>query len=166
MRICESFILDDSRTPVIRSACERWRGTPYSETTYAIGNGVNCVNLVAGVFDDLFSWPTRTILPPLGGLDAHHRPHLAVEVVRTLRRAWFGSDRVWSGPIEPGDVIVTRNTKCDSGGPVAGHIIIVAGRDWLYHAMNPRGAVSHASHQLDREVLKVFRPRRTEAWRT
>jgi cell wall-associated NlpC family hydrolase len=144
-------------------ACDRWLGTPWRAGQRVRGVGVDCVQFVAAVWDDLAG--TRTEVPrapqdsgshaggavnAAGTLAALHRVH----GVDQLTPAGDGTLEV-----EAGDLLVLAFVP--GGGP--GHAAIVGARPHIYHAA-ARDRVRRISPPPGAPVLHAYRPRNRDTW--
>ena len=142
----------------------RWEGTPYRSGQRIRGMAVDCVQLVAGVLDDLFGRPCgATPVPRLKPDSAIHSPGSAIPTVRALVKG-FGAVRVNGSP-RPGDILVVRATTFENVGPRRpGHTMIVGAlRGQLLHALPPQ--VCFTSLCDPSSILRIYRTDPKE-WQT
>lgn len=163
MRVDEAQISPSVYDERVMSVLRSWEHTPYRDRNHAKKNGANCLGLVVKVLDELYGTEHPTAYAELNTMDSLHRRPLAVRLVRSLVRGWFGVTRVWDCRLEAGDVILVRATKRDSVHGY-GHCIMVGSPQWICHAMRGSGVVFQAPHHVTREILKVYRPNRKELW--
>jgi cell wall-associated NlpC family hydrolase len=139
----------------------RWDRTPYMAGQRCRGIGVDCVQFVTAVLDELHGVSTK--VPRLRPDSAVHDGRQALPTIKAIR-AGFESVVVRDSTIEPGDVIVVRATPFPSGPRRYGHVLIAG---WevgtLFHAASPTG-VSKTSLQGLQDVLRVYRDVNKDQW--
>lgn len=155
--------LDDAIENRIQQVQESWIGTQYMAGQRAKRIGVDCLQLVGGVLDELFRRTTPTHIPRLpstSGLQfkgGGFRTSLAV-------RKQFPSRIERNGRIEPGDVIVTTSTLDASAPNVMGHLALAGVRPWTFlHAVAGVG-VCWTSLQGLPGLVRLYRVRSKESW--
>ena len=142
----------------------RWLGTPYMAGQRVRGIGVDCVQLIAGIFDNLFRRPSPTPVPRLRADAAIHCPDKGFATVKALLTAFPCDDVDAEKIIEPGDVLVVRASFDQNGPANLGHCLI-AGTEThtAIHAILPNG-VCMAGTRAVGEILKVYRPKEKHLW--
>jgi cell wall-associated NlpC family hydrolase len=141
-----------------------WIGTPYMAGQRAKGMGVDCVQLIAGVLDDLFKPPTPTPVPRLPADSATHDIRSAYRTIHALADAWYVSPVVRDGTVQPGDVLVTRATNNRTGPRNPGHAMIVGANPFEVVQATPVLGVHKVHLYACRPVIRLYRPNRKDQW--
>lgn len=100
--------IDEELTPVLErllGILDGWRGTPYASGQRRRGSGADCVGFVCGALDDL-DGRARASDPRIPPDTALHDPRKSVSAVRGLLETYLPWERVESGLLQPGDVLV------------------------------------------------------------
>jgi len=113
----------------LRRILKSWEGTPHMDGQRAKGVGVDCVQFVAAVLDELAG--TETELKSLPKDTAFHQRDKAVAGMKLFIKH-FNGEKV-DEPYQPGDVFITGPL---SGGP--GHAIILGPDRGLWHSATNR----------------------------
>ena len=143
----------------LMGVCNSWIGTPYLARNRAKQMGVDCVNLVAGVFDELYRNTDICELPSLGMFTSLHGRKNGLPTIRALV-THFRPSLVMDGTIEPGDVVVVPVTPTN---PNEGHVCIVGVKPiTMIHAVQPK--VTWTSLDQFANVISVFRPKDKHTW--
>lgn len=134
-----------------------WEGTPYVEGACMAGMGADCFRALAGVIADMGRTRPETfgLLPADAAM---HAPETARAAMRAVIRA-YDAEAV-TGPVEPGDLIVTAPPGHDTG---PGHASILDPRFRLWH-MDRRRGFCQTGHSLhDYRLVEIYRVPK-ESW--
>lgn len=159
--IVQGFIWSDiapNAAKALAGVLGRWDGTPYRPHARLRGQGVDCVNLLAAVYDALILPEHPTVLPkaPLDGA-LHGRQ--ATALIRALRLAVDAHDAE-DGTIEPGDTLLVAATP---QGRTGGHVMLAGVRPGsVFHASQRTGACYTGLGT--RTILRVYRPAMKTYW--
>lgn len=160
-----SFIWQPLPGPVslrLQQVLNRWVGTPYLRGQRVRGMGVDCVQLIAGVLDDLYRSTHPATIPRLWG-DAGVHSERGFAVIHALRRA-YPSFVVRDGSIEPGDGVVVRTLPNTHGPRRPGHALIAGIKPGSFlHAASDTG-VCWTSLQNLSPFVRVYRFYHKETW--
>jgi cell wall-associated NlpC family hydrolase len=141
---------------------QSWCGTPYIPGQRSKQSGVDCVQLVAGVLDELYR-KGRTNLPRFSPDQSQHGSEPAVAVVKALREA-YPCHRVDGDEVEPGDIIVVR-TRCNpSGPPTMGHTMIASPTPGMALEAVPLAGVTYGSVESTTGILAIYRMEDKHLW--
>lgn len=164
------MILSDARWEAIDPRVEArlgevlrsWDRTPYHAGWAAKGQGVDCVRFVCAVLDELHG--TRTPLSTLPPDASLHDARGSAAALRTIRALFPEHETVRSGPLQPGDVLVTGPSD---GGP--GHAMIAGPlRNSLWHSTGrgvQRTGLRYAGLTHNR-LFRIYRHRNKLEWLT
>lgn len=123
----------------INAVFRRWTGTPYLAGHRVRGVGVDCIQLMVGLLDDLYLKQTPT---PLNRnvRAATYSDRESASLDATIRGS-FNCDIIRDGSIEPGDLVLTRDSVNSKGPRVPGHVMMVGpSRGTAFHASRSSGA--------------------------
>lgn len=153
--------LDKAIEARILSVLKSWEGTPFMAGQRARRMGVDCVQLVGGVMDDLYRHATPMLIPRMKQ-DAGVHSDAGFKQAHAIRKA-LHSIVVEDDTIEPGDVLVCRSTP-DSNAPVRlGHCLLAGVRpNTALHAC-PTG-VCFTSLSGIYPIMRIYRPLNKERW--
>lgn len=150
--------------PAVDREFEAWIGTPHGANQRVRGpyGGVDCVNLMAAIFDRLFRNPEPTLLPEIGMTRSVHDPGAARPIMARMARA-FGMRRVYVASVEPGDLYVVRSDPADVGAG-EGHVLMQMNDPIrVGHSASPSGPqYTGLVHQPD--VISIWRANDREVW--
>lgn len=142
---------------------DTWIGTPYMAGQRAKGQGVDCVQFVGGMLDDLYRSAIPSYIPRLPQNSGMHYPRAGFRTALSLRKQ-FRSSVVRDGCIEPGDVIVTRGIMDVATPRLMGHTLIAGAIPWTFvHSINVIG-VCWTSLQGVPGIIRIYRPVDKETW--
>ena len=153
--------------------CARWAGTRYGSGRVR-GASANCVQLVAGVLEELMGREVGlTVVPNLRGDVGLHDTGLAGGTVRAMVEGFDLSAVSWvEGGLEPGDLVVVRGEPGAGAAHRGGHVGLCTGVPWrVFHTTSGgdgggrgfRGAGFTTLAALP-AVVKVYRPAGKGAW--
>lgn len=149
--------------------CRRWLGTPWAQDRRLVAQGVDCVNLVAGVYDGLFGNAVPTVVPALPPEASQHVAGITRPVVAALVRAFDlrQLDGAEARVVNPGDIGVVRSDPrpgAPGGADHAGHALIAGNRAgrWL-HVMRG-GVVGWTSLVTQPPLIALYRSTRRDVW--
>lgn len=143
---------------------EDWRGTPYRADCRLKGIGVNCINFLAAIMDEMYSVSVPTPVLSFPETASLHSREPGQKAIRELLQAWYGSDKVdRAGPFRCGDVLIHRASTTDHPRAGAGHVAIYC-NPWVYHALPGLGVTRTWIKHLRHDIIKAYRPRRQDLW--
>lgn len=156
--------IDPCSSARLSEVLKSWEKTPYAEGQRVKRMGADCVQLVVGILDELFRTKPPTVVPSVPVDAAIHSDESALPSLRVLRTAWFGSEEVKDGTIEPGDVVLTR-AEANPAAPLRpAHAMIVGVEPWTaLHTLRGMGA-RFSTIEATRGIVKVYRVREKEQW--
>lgn len=133
--------LDGPSWLVLRLAgiARRWENTPYMPGQRVRGVGVDCVQLVAAVYDELCRNRAKTRIPRLPPNSGPHDARAGLRTARAVCGA-FGLRLIREPVIEPGDLLVTRASLDPESPRRMGHALIYLGGSRCLHAVGESGA--------------------------
>lgn len=135
-----------------------WEGTPYKKGQRAKRLGVDCVQLVAGVFDEALDRLTPTVVPRLPPDTGTHSPETAMKTIRALMDAYHAEPVDPDDPtLAPGDVVVVSGSPRGTGIGM-NHCLICTPRRLVALHASPPGGVCRTG-LTDMHILKVYRSR-------
>lgn len=141
----------------------RWVGTPYMAGQRVRGAGVDCVQFVTAVLDELHRNEKPTFVPRLRPDSAIHDARQGGPTIKALRQG-FASQVVRETVVEPGDVLVVRAIPRSRGPRRMGHVLITGSvPNTLYHAMTGSGVTRTSIEGLD-EILRIYRDKNKQRW--
>lgn len=147
----------------INAVMGAWLGTPYMAGQQVRGLGVDCVQLVGGVLDDLYRSPSPTPIPRLRGDSGIHSLRAGFSTIHAIRQA-YKSSVVRDDTIEPGDILITRATA-DFRGPLRpGHAMVAAVRPGIVLHAVPGGDVHFTSIQSGPPIIRIYRALDKHRW--
>lgn len=141
---------------------ESWIGTRYIAGQCARRAGTDCVQLVAGVLDDLHGVTPRPV-PRNGANAAANDVRAGFATIRAIRERYPSAvvrDRI----IEPGDVIVTRPEPQAGARNNPGHTMIAGAQPWSALDAMPRRGVQWTTLAAARPIVRVYRPMDKDRW--
>lgn len=154
--------LDDQIEYRLLMVINSWMGTGYMAGQQAKKMGVDCVQFVGGILDELYRQP-KTHIPRLPQNAGIHSEGAGTATILALRKG-IPSIEVADNWIEPGDVIVTRGTMNMRAHPFAGHTLLAGClKGTAVHAV-PSAGVSWTSIDGVPGILRVYRPLNKELW--
>ena len=139
----------------------RWAGTRYVPGAQCARRGVDCVGLVAGVFDRLHGLPPH--IPPRAAQDAAwHDWRAAARATAAIAHRWphVVIRRPKPTDIEPGDALLIRT------GQGGGHVGIVGRPPEIWHAVRGAGVVMTGIGGFRAEIIRLYRSTLRESWGT
>lgn len=155
--------LDPAIEDRLKAEMSWWFLTPYMAGQQAVGIGVDCVQLVGALLDDLYHRTDTTHIPRLSPDAAIHNAREGFKTIRCLRRS-FPSDVVRDCVIEPGDIVVTRAAPDPTGPRRPGHVLIAGPEPFTaLHAIKSSG-VAMTTLTATRGIVRVYRPRNKSLW--
>lgn len=146
----------------MRAILQSWEGTPYRLHSNNRVLGVDCVNFVCLVLDELFRRLESSQPPKIAGDLAMHDPEKARAGMRELLERYTPWVTVEASQIEPGDVFVTGTKK---GGP--GHAMIAGPSPHeLWHVDGKQVCRTGCSFPVGGVYVlhRVFRSTRKHQW--
>ena len=137
----------------LRAVLASWDDTPYQHNQQIKGVGVNCSRFLAGVLDEMYRRPTKTVLPDFPADGAMHDRAGAFRALRFFLDHYPNhTDEVVDGWCEPGDVIVVCPVN---GGP--GHAMIVGvDPNTVWHSPGPEESVCFTGFSLPEKYQRLF----------
>ncbi len=138
---------------------QSWVGTPYIHGQRSKQTGVDCVQLVAGVLDELYR-KSKTPIPRKSPQAALHSSVASVEVVKALRSA-YPCLRVDDGAVEPGDIIVVATR---SGSSSMGHAMIATPTPGLALEAVPQVGVTYGAVEATTGIRAIYRMLEKQSW--
>ena len=137
----------------LRAVLASWDDTPYQHNQQIKGVGVNCSRFLAGVLDEMYRRPTKTVLPDFPADGAMHDRAGAFRALRFFLDHYPNHpDEVVDGWCEPGDVIVVGPVN---GGP--GHAMIVGvDPNTVWHSPGPEESVCFTGFSLPEKYQRLF----------
>ena len=140
----------------LESVISSWVGTPYLSGNRVKGMGVDCVQLVAGILDEFLEREDRTPVPRLPPDTGTHSTETAYRTVRALVTA-YGGKEVEDGSLQPGDVVVARNSPGSRrGADNMGHCAVVTSiPSCCVHASHQAGVVRTGLKEFS--LVRIFR---------
>lgn len=143
--------------------CDSWIGTPYLPGQRVKHMGVDCVQLIGGVLDELYRAPVATFIPRQPQNSGPHFPKAGFRTAKAIREQIM-SEVARDGQIEPGDIVVTRGVADPRAWRRLGHVLIAGPRKGtLLHSINHVG-VCWTSVEGVPGILRVYRPLNKEVW--
>ena len=140
---------------------QSWLGTPYMAGQQARGIGVDCVQLVGAVYDELYRLPARTVIPRLPPTIGIHNARAGFRTAKAIRDN-FPSRVARGAIIEPGDVLIVRGTGLSRGPRLMGHTMIAGVKAFTaFHAVPQVGVTLGATTV---EIVRIYRPLEKERW--
>jgi len=160
------FSIDRLSCEALEGVLRSWEGTPYHEGQRARKVGVDCVQLILGTYDILYRVESPSRIPRVQVDAALHSPRVALAAILRMRSLWHGADVVRDGTVRPGDIVVTR-AEAQPGAPRRpAHAMIAGVRPWTaWHAI-PRAGVVQTSIERTRGIVRIYRPRKKDLWRS
>lgn len=152
-----SFDPDGSVTERIERVLTSWEGTRYMDGQQQKGLFVDCINFVAGVYDELRGKRRGRVRTIPSDQSLHNREGCLAAMRFLIDHCEADVVRKADGPlaVEPLDGIVVGTT-----GP--GHVLLVGAQNRLWHAT--REGVRWSGMSVQERVWAVARPRRKEVW--
>lgn len=137
----------------ITDICESWMGTPYMKGQRCKGTGVDCVQFMCGVLDELHNRPLGSTEIDRLSPDTGANDHNGIFGERILLQIMKLNpvEKLGAFCLQPGDILICKLGKGGGGG----HAMVVGGnKNILYHACNGErqvtrrgfGSVSHGLH--------------------
>lgn len=149
--------LDNSE--VVERVVNRWISTPYRPKARVRQQGVDCVQLIAALLDELYDCPFTPIVSVPSDVGFHDERR-AIGSIRALRTMWRGSDVVRDRSVEPGDILVARIS-----GRVVNHALFVTEQPMtVIHAQPDLGVIRQPLSHLS-DPLRIYRPRMKHLWK-
>lgn len=150
------------QVPGLEAVMRSWEGTPYKAGQRAKRLGVDCVHLVAGVFDELLERVKPTDVPRLPPDTGTHNPNAAMKTIRALMEAYHAEAIDPENPtLAPGDVVVVSGNPQGTGIGL-NHCLICAPRKHLaLHASSQGGVCRTGLGSM--HIMRVYRSRELDA---
>lgn len=131
----------------VRAACEAWKGTPFHHAARVRGVGVDCANLLIGVYGD------AGLVPPIRLGDYPQAWMLHRDRERFVEQLSEHADEVREAELAAGDTVLMRYARCFS------HAAIYLGERVIFHAYVGRAAgFDHLDAYMPR-AMRFFRLR-------
>lgn len=156
----------NSLAPDIESALDRvlnsWVKTRHGEGQRVKGMLTDCVQLMGGVFDELYKRTSPTPIPRLRPDTGSHCLASGFEALRAIRNG-YPCDVAEDGAIEPGDMVVTRSDP-RPGPPMPGHCLVAGtARGQFLHCDYYAGVCFTCLTDSSR-IVRVYRFKNKEQW--
>lgn len=147
---------------------ERWENTPYMAGMRTLKSGVDCVQLVAGVLDELYRFESRTEVPRMSPDASEHSDMPGQKVVAALRRGYpceqVPITKLEVNEIEPGDIIVVKARHTNGGPERYGHTMIASPRQGVALEAVPVAGVQFGCVEATTGILAVYRMQEKHRW--
>lgn len=156
--------LTDHQEEAVHQTLFSWVRTPYRDGHRIPGIGADCVQLAAGVLDDLCRRKVPSQIPQLASGISPHDPRTAFQTILALRKL-FPSVVVRDFSLEPGDLVVMRSIPDPNGPRRPGHVMIVGTVPWsCLHATRSGGVCWTSIEEASSGILRIYRSLEKEKW--
>lgn len=153
------------KCPRFEEVLRGWDGTPYHPNQRLRAQGADCIQLIAGILDELFYM--KVSLPFVPQNTGLHDRKRAIQSIHAMMKGWHSADAVVDDSIEPGDILVTRSSPDQPGANLPknpGHVLIVTGNPFEVMQSAPNLGAYRSDITASREILRIYRPRRKDLW--
>lgn len=151
------FTVRPELVAALKTACLRWRGTPFRARSLVpgAGGGVDCAGFVGAVYAEVGAIPHAISVPPYALNHAEHGSESAL-------RAWLEQPaaRAHVRRVEEGEPHVDGDMVFPRVGRTEHHLALHIG-GWVYHIARPSGwcAMPVAALSLHRSRYRLVVPR-------
>jgi len=139
-----------------------WVGTRYIPGQCARRAGTDCVQLVAGLLDELHGVKPRPV-PRKSANAAANDVRAGFATIRAIRDR-YPSNVVRGGTIQPGDVVVTRAEQHRGAAHHPGHTMMAGASPWSALDAMPSRGVQWTTLAASRAIVRVYRPMDKDQW--